>query len=193
MHIVRLFLSAPAAAFVTLGLFAFMAAMIANDRIDIAPVRALPDIDIFAKPPQPETMPEQRRPSPLPEKPPVIDRNPLPQPGKPGPVYDAPDYVPGDATPGNMGGVFPAPVIKHAPAYPETCRGRGAQGTVIVQFDVTPEGTVVNPQIISSAHGCFNRTVIRTVSKWKYPPLMENGRARTRRGVIETFVFTLED
>ena len=84
------------------------------------------------------------------------------------------------------------PVVKLPPAYPESCKARGASGVVIVEFDVTAEGNVVNPRIISSADGCFERTVLSTIQKWKYPPPQEDGRAVARRGVREAFRFELE-
>jgi protein TonB len=85
------------------------------------------------------------------------------------------------------------PVFKPAPQYPENCRSRGAQGVVIVEFDVTPEGAVVNPRIVSSADSCLDRTVLRTIASYRYPPTVEDGRPVMRRGVQEVFNFQLTD
>jgi protein TonB len=84
------------------------------------------------------------------------------------------------------------PVFKPAPQYPEACRSRGAQGVVIVEFDVTPEGDVVNPRIVSSPNPCFDRTVLRAVAGYRYPPA-DGDRPVMRRGVQEAFNFQLTD
>jgi protein TonB len=77
-------------------------------------------------------------------------------------------------------------MIKVAPGYPENCRAKAVEGTVIVQFDVTDRGDVTNVQIISSDNSCFDRTVIKTVLGWKYPP-------RAQYGLVERFVFELKE
>lgn len=79
------------------------------------------------------------------------------------------------------------------PQYPKACIDKGADGVVVVEFDVTPEGSVDNPRIISSPDACFNREALRTVSRYHYQPQTDaSGRAVWRRGVRETMVFEIE-
>jgi len=92
-----------------------------------------------------------------------------------------------------FGTEFGPPDIRVAPQYPNSCQSRSAEGEVLVQFDVTPEGDVVNITILESANSCFNATVIRAVSRWKYTPGKRNGKAVARRGLVEKFSFQLED
>jgi protein TonB len=86
-------------------------------------------------------------------------------------------------------GAVSSPVIRIPPPYPENCRSRGAEGVVIVEFDVTPEGNVVNARVVDSANRCFNRSVLKAVSGWKYPPAAGGGM---RYGLMERFNFRLE-
>ncbi len=136
--------------------------------------------------------PPRGRPPELTENPPEIDfRKTLPGP-KPTVRIPKPDRrtePPAAEAIGN----FVAPVIKYPPQYPEGCRSRGLEGDVIVQFDVTPEGSVVNVVIVQSPHTCFNGAVRRTVAKWKYPPAAKNGRPGMRYGVVERFQFVLTE
>jgi TonB family protein len=80
-----------------------------------------------------------------------------------------------------------------SPDYPAACMEKGAEGEVVVAFDVTPSGAVRRARIVSSPDRCFDRGVLRTVSGWTYPPAYRNGRAFSRRGVTERFVFRLAD
>lgn len=80
------------------------------------------------------------------------------------------------------------------PAYPRSCLPKGVSGAVIVEYDVTPEGSTANARIISSPDKCFNAEVLRAVSKFRYPPATdESGRAVWRRSIRETITFELED
>lgn len=105
----------------------------------------------------------------------------------PGPIIDGEDGIDIDFT-----GTKPA--VTFAPMYPENCRARGAQGVVVVEFDVTPEGQVINPRVIASENSCLNRAATTTISKWKYSPKTDSsGRAVAQRGLRQSFKFELTD
>jgi periplasmic protein TonB len=182
----------PFAALITAGLFTLMAGLIQRPTIDLAQPQENAKIEILAQEHPPEG-PSPNDPKKLEKDPPETIIPPAPAQGKPTGVRVAPlkKANPVDLTRGR--GQITTPVIKHAPPYPEACRSRAAEGGVLVQFDVTPEGGVVNIQILQSDDSCFNRTVRKTVAKWKYPPAYRNGRPITRYGVIERFSFQLTD
>ncbi len=182
----------PFAALITAGLFMLMAGLIQRPSLDLAEPQEAAKIQILA----------QKRPplAPLPTKPKELLKDlpetiipPAPPQGKPKGVPVGPPQNNNPVDLGRDRGQITTPVIKHAPPYPEACRSRAAEGGVLVQFDVTPEGSVVNIKILQSANSCFNRTVRKTVAKWKYPPAYRNGRPITRYGVIERFSFQLTD
>jgi protein TonB len=165
--------------------------MIRQEAQTTAPVDP-PKISVTFKPEPPtrtiKPPPRQKLPNP----PPVDIEFPTPGPN-PGPTIPT-ERLPG---PGGEGGAIfvpgpTQPVVKPPLSYPETCRARGASGVVIVEFDVTPEGNVVNPRIVSSPDGCFDRAVLQTIQRYKYPPPQQDGRAVTQRGVREVFRFELE-
>ena len=188
MTFLRWMASPPVAALITLGLFAMMAAMIRTPEIDWPEPQPYAEIDIRMEPerePPVTTGPLQKLP---PEAPPTTIAPPM-RSGPPGPVQ-LPPTEPIDLPAGGEAFRFTKPVIKHPPRYPENCRSRQAQGVVRVQFDVTPEGAVVNPRVIETPHRCFVRAVLSAVSKWKYPPA---GGTAMRYGLVETFSFVLSD
>ncbi|GAB4527095.1 MAG: hypothetical protein Kow00133_15940 [Amphiplicatus sp.] len=191
MSIMRWIFGAPVV--VTAALFVLMAGLIRQD-LRLEPAKAIPDFSIVAKIPEPEIKPESGKDEPtLPEAPPPILPR-IEKSAKPEGAFELP--TPGAVDPGSIGpigGQATAPTIRVAPAYPERCAAQNIEGVALVQFDVTPEGDVVNPRILSSPHSCFDRTVIRAVSRWKYAPAYENGRPVARRGVVERFVFELTE
>ncbi len=188
MFLFRWALGLPFAALVTLGLFFMMAELIREKGREYPPSK--PSIDLKITPEKKMSDPETMEPpsKTIPEKMPPTDirfppldgpeRGPAPAPG-PTEIERIPPVA--QRTPGA--------VVRFPPPYPENCRSRSVEGVVIVEFDVTPEGNVVNPRIVDSANRCFDRTVIKTVSGWKYPPASGGGM---RYGLVEQFNFQLE-
>ncbi|PQA86514.1 energy transducer TonB [Hyphococcus luteus] len=188
MVLFRWALGLPFAALVTTGLFFLMAQLIKEKggdypppkpalKLQITPEKKLSDPNEI-KPPR-ETIPEKMPPTEyqFPERTGPV-QTPTPRPG------------PAEIEPLPPGGkAVSSPVIRIPPPYPENCRSRGAEGVVIVEFDVTPEGNVVNAQVVDSANRCFNRSVLKAVSGWKYPPAAGGGM---RYGLMERFNFRLE-
>ncbi|MEL6360168.1 MAG: TonB family protein [Pseudomonadota bacterium] len=187
----RLIIGIPIAALITVFLFIAMKGLI-EPRDDIG-VITITDVDpITYEPPEPR--PIKRNPDDSETEPPDLTEVPE---GPDRVIDDIIDVVPNpDPSAGDLPGSGPrgdgptikfpsigGPVVEFPPAYPQRCATKGATGTVIVEFDVTPAGEVVDPRIISSADPCFNRTVLNTVVKWKYPPA-EGSELRTTQRAL---------
>lgn len=85
------------------------------------------------------------------------------------------------------------PIVRIPPQYPQRCMARASElETVTVQFDVTPEGTVVNIEVVSSTNSCLNRAAARAVQRWRYNPKIVDGVAQPRFGVRTALDFALE-
>lgn len=125
---------------------------------------------------------------------PAIDfPNPVPNPGPSIPIEGLPGPTGGGTGPIGIP-IGTPPTVKFAPVYPENCRARGAQGVVMVEFDVTTEGTVVNPRVIASENSCLDRAAMNTIVKWKYQPQTDSsGRPVPQRGLRQTFNFQLTE
>jgi protein TonB len=189
----RMLFSLPGAAIVAALLFLAMAALVKRDA---GPLKAPPPkIESFLLKPEP--------PMPAPPKPPRPDLTKTPDAvdTRPDKIAEGPGGIRVDLpgpTAGDIDGVvpppyIPQPVFRVAPQYPENCRSRGIEGSVVVEFDVTPAGDVINARIAQSSNSCLNNTALRAVEKWKYNPRIdENGRAVAQRGLTEYFAFELE-
>ncbi|MEZ5896794.1 MAG: energy transducer TonB [Parvularculaceae bacterium] len=181
----------PAAALVTVFLFIFMHGMISQDA-EAGPMTPPPAISILPKLTlTPPTKTKTVRPEPVVQPDPIIPDTIEKQPVPKGDTFELPPTrktVMPVIVPGGM-----KPTVRIPPTYPENCRAKGAQGVVIVEFDITADGAVVNPRIISSPNSCFDRAVMKTMLRWRYAPKMVDGRPTPQRGVREAFNFQLTD
>jgi len=73
------------------------------------------------------------------------------------------------------------PLVRVDPEYPERARQQGLGGYVIVEFTVSPAGTVKDPRVIEAEPRLvFEESVLRAVRRWRYNPKVENGVAVAR-------------
>lgn len=86
------------------------------------------------------------------------------------------------------------PLVRIPPQYPQRCMSRARNlETVVLEFDVTPEGSVVNPEVLESTNSCLNRAALRAVQRWRYNPKIVDDVAQPRFGVRTAIDFTLEE
>lgn len=194
----RILSGLPSAVIVTALLFLILAALIrqqqdvelAEDRsVDINVTRQIEDRSL-------QQLAEFQRP--------VLD-----QPPPPPPMVHDPSFRP---TMGVQLGVLPdldadldigtgfnpdrdaQPLVRIPPQYPVQCMESARDiETVVVQFNVTPEGTVVNVEVLDSTNRCFHRAAMRAVERWRYAPRIVDNVAQPRFGVRTAIDFLLAE
>ena len=86
------------------------------------------------------------------------------------------------------------PLVRVPAQYPRNAASRGIEGWVILEFDVTPEGTTENVHVIDSdPKNIFDRAAIRAVEKFKYKPKIVNGQPTKQFNVKFKYSFALAD
>lgn len=86
------------------------------------------------------------------------------------------------------------PLIRVDPVYPPSLEGRGIEGSVRVQFDVTPAGTVRNVIVVASEpRGAFDEAALEAIARWRYNPRIVNGAAVERVGLQTLIRFTIQE
>lgn len=76
--------------------------------------------------------------------------------------------------------------------YPRSALRKGTEGFVVVEFDVSPDGEVVDPYVVDTDQpGSFERSVMRTIRRWAYEPYVHNGVPVTVNDVKARFTFKL--
>jgi len=195
----RMSVGLPAAVLVTTIIFLLLAAVISQqDEVRLDDDRSV-DINITR---QIEDRSQQR---PEDFQRPVLDQPPPPPPVVTDPTFRPqlsaqvgamPDFSGADLDIGT--GFNPdrdaQPLVRIPPQYPTQClRSARPLETVLVEFNVTPEGAVVSPQVINTTNPCFNRAAIRAVERWRYQPRIVDGVAQARIGVRTAIDFQTEE
>jgi len=196
------------AAFITLGLFFLMVALInlGDNSIPTDNSRKLGDVimperdidtlfDNVDKPDEPEEQPEDIAQPELDLAPLAGVDVSLPKPkanfGGSGSFFRDGEYI---------------PLFKVTPIYPRRAQERGIMGYAIVSFTITETGTVENPQPLEGACGdptnpdtvfrscsIFNSAASRAAVKLKYKPKIVDGKAVRVDEVPHKFTFILEE
>ena len=80
------------------------------------------------------------------------------------------------------------------PVYPSDARAAGIQGDVVVRYDVSAAGTVVNARIESAEPpGVFDQAALAAVRSWRYNPQIREGEAQEVKNILSTVRFRLDD
>ena len=189
------------AAGVTIGLFLVMKVLVTGQEYKIEEELASIGIDFVRVERDEESQTKDRalkRPSKVePEEPPPPPK--LPQPDRPN-VDKA--SMSADMGAFDLAGLnLNAPVdgdtlaiVRVLPRYPSRALSRGIEGWVLLEFAVDELGLAVNPVVIESEPpGIFDRAATSAVKRWKYRPMIEDGRPRMRPGVRQLISFEIAE
>jgi protein TonB len=102
------------------------------------------------------------------EEKPVVKEAPKPVVKQAPPRSKGPIQITENVTP-------PQPLSNAPPPYPPEAKAAGIEGTVVVKFVVTEQGTVTNVQVLRGPPE-LHQTVITTVKTWRFRPAMLDGQ-----------------
>ncbi len=193
---IRLIVGVPGALLVTCGLFLMMAWLIKQDpkldeekdSVNIKITQQIDDTDLNS------ANRDIKRPTlDTPPPPPPATNDPSNRPALNGVAAQIPTINANL----NIGSGFnpdrdAQPLVRIPPQYPERCMTRAKDTeSVLVQFDVTPDGQTTNISTVESSNSCLNRAAERSVERWKYQPKIVDNTPQWRRGVQTTITFNL--
>ncbi|MCG6867551.1 MAG: TonB family protein [Gammaproteobacteria bacterium] len=85
------------------------------------------------------------------------------------------------------------PSAQVAPVYPPRARRAGIEGSVTVEFTITPQGGVTGLEVVASQpRGVFDASVTKAIRQWRFTPRVVDGQ-RVERRARKEIVFSLED
>lgn len=200
MKSTKLFVSGIAGIFITVGLFYLMYSLVLTDEVKLDDTGNAKIADIVM--PEPEI--DVRVAELKPEQP--------DEPEEPPPPMDTPDVEVAnvdlainmsapkgaDVKIGIGGGLGASdgeylPIVKVAPIYPRRATSRGIEGYCIVEYTVTKNGSIRDPQAVDcQPSGVFESASVKAAEKFKYKPRVVDGEPIEVAGVQNKFTYTLE-
>ncbi len=84
-------------------------------------------------------------------------------------------------------------MVRVSPVYPARAIAQGLEGTVLVKFDVSAQGQVVNVSVVESSNGVFERAAEQAAERFKFKPRVIDGVAYATYGIQNLFRFALDD
>ena len=95
---------------------------------------------------------------------------------------------------GCVGDQRPLQLISGAgPIYPAQAKAQGLQGDVVVRYNVTAQGMVVDAEVISSEPpGVFDAAALDAVNSWRFNAPVVDGVAQPSEGRQSTVSFRLD-
>lgn len=202
--IIRLLIGVPIAGVITFLLFMLMQVLIFTDEVeldtDVEDVRIVineevEEIDVRQRDVTLDDVDAVEPPPP----PPQIEREVADQPNEDLatqmgdlPAFETPELT-GDNVSFDVSDRDAQPMVRIPPQYPPRAAERGVQGSCQVSFDVTPDGTPTNINILDCDSSLFERSTIRAVERWRYEPKVQDGVAVWRRGVVTRLDYELTD
>lgn len=78
--------------------------------------------------------------------------------------------------------------------YPAEARAAGVEGRVVVRYDITSDGRVVNAAVVSAApSGVFEDAALAAVRSWRFRPAVARGEAVAANDRVSEVTFRLGD
>ncbi len=78
--------------------------------------------------------------------------------------------------------------------YPPDAKAEEIEGYVVVSYDVTAEGMVVNAEVVEAEpEGVFEGAALASIVQWRFRGAMVDGKSVETPGVVSTLRFKLEE
>lgn len=195
----RSIIGIPIAGVIVIGLFLFMYGLIKVDEIPQEEDREPVNIRIGRQIEDSQVRNQKRFERPAldqPPPPPPTINNQTFQPTVDGVQADVPEFeVDVVATSGFNPDRDAQPIVRIPPAEPDFQRcirsDRPSVERVSLEFDVTPDGSTTNIQVVDSTDSCFERSAIRAARRWKYNPKIVDNQPQPRFGVRTSIEYNL--
>ncbi|MCF2946911.1 M56 family metallopeptidase [Paraglaciecola aquimarina] len=85
------------------------------------------------------------------------------------------------------------PIIRIEPKYPLQAAKNRQEGSVILEFDITAQGTTDNIKVIDSfPDGVFDKVGVDALKKWEYKPRVQGGQAQRQSGLKVQLDFRMD-
>ncbi len=85
------------------------------------------------------------------------------------------------------------PIYRVEPSYPKQAMQEDVEGSVILRFDITAQGTTDNIEVVKGEPmGVFDQVSIDALSQWKYKPRVVGGKAQSQENLLVQLDYRLQ-
>jgi bla regulator protein BlaR1 len=85
------------------------------------------------------------------------------------------------------------PVIRIEPKYPVEAARDNQEGSVILEFDITKDGSTDNIEVIESfPQQVFDKVSVTALKQWTYKPRIQGGQAQRQTGITVQLDFRMD-
>ena len=88
--------------------------------------------------------------------------------------------------------IAPQPVRQIMPAYPDSAKAAGLEGTVYVEMYINEQGIVKAAKVIKSGNPVFNDAAEQAAGKWEFTPAKKADKP-VAVWIVVPFKFKLDD
>ena len=190
----RLVLPGLQAGIITMLLLYMMNLLIDSEEVTVTQVPAAPIVKFVRLQDTEEPLPSRTRERPPepqvePEKPEVR----FTQPGNSEYGTDLSPPKPDTQVTVGLGEGGAMPLVAVSADYPIRALERGVEGYVVVTFDITSTGQVVNASVVErQPSGIFDRSALQAIAKFRYKPKVVDGQPVPVSGLYYRFTFEME-
>lgn len=76
--------------------------------------------------------------------------------------------------------------------YPPGAKAEGIEGYVVIRYDVTPEGSVINAEVVEAEpEGVFEEAALASIVHWRFRAATVRGKPVETPGLVSTLRFRL--
>lgn len=76
--------------------------------------------------------------------------------------------------------------------YPHAAKAEGIEGYVVIRYDVTAEGTVINAEVVEAEpEGVFEGAALASIVRWRFRAATVGGKPVETPGLVSTLRFKL--
>ena len=87
-----------------------------------------------------------------------------------------------------------SPVVRVEPKYPVKAAQQNVEGSVLLQFDITADGSTDNIKIVKAVpEQLFDQAAMSALQKWRYKPRIVGGQAQTQTNLLVQLDFRMDE
>ena len=87
-----------------------------------------------------------------------------------------------------------SPIVRIEPKYPVKAAQQNIEGSVLLQFDITDNGSTDNIKIVKAVpEQLFDQAAISALQKWRYKPRIVGGQAQPQANLLVQLDFRMDE